>query len=1202
MEFRLLGPFEVAADGRVLDIGSPKQRTILAMLVLNLNRVVALDALVEELWGGLAPASAVPTIQSLVSRLRRTLSPSDDSTKKVALRSREPGYVLEADPGLVDAHRFEGLVARAREALARSEPEPAAADLAEALGLWRGPALAGLADRDFARLEATRLDEARLAAIEELTDAELALGRPGEALTLLESHVAAHPLRERAWGQLMLALYRLGRQAEALRAYQHVRRLLVEELGVEPTPWLRGLEDQVLHQSPELDGPLRTGTGGPPSTPPEPVPPRPAGDTVVFLFTDIEASTRRWEGQQDEMARDLARHDELLRKAVESAQGHVFGHVGDGLCAAFPTARTALEAAVAGQQALLDQKWSQTRPLRVRMAVHAGSAERHGDTYIGPTLNRVARLLSIASGGQVLCSQATVDLARDDVPVGVTLLDLGEHALADLARPEHVFQLGHPQLPAGFPPLRSPGARRSNLPAALTPFVGRAAELEDLVHLLGSARLVTLTGVGGAGKTRLAAEAAARTTEDFPDGVWLVELGPLRDPSLVVAEVTAAVGLEACGLARVDGASDDFLCDQLRTRRLLLVLDNCEHLIEPVARLAHAILARCPDVTVVATSREVLGLPGEVVWGVPPLSLPPADPVGPVDLAGSDAVALFCERAGRAGFGLSAANAVAVAQICRRLDGIPLALELAAARIRVLGAQQLAARLDDRFRLLTGGARTAVPRHQTLRAAMDWSYHLLPAPEQVALRRLSVFPDSFDLEAAEAVVGSPAAGEPAGPGFEVLDLLARLVDKSLVTVQADSGDVRYRLLETVRQYAGEKLAEAGETAAAHRRHRDFFHGVAAERTGRLRWEIGRWVANHLVSDYANYRAALEWSLDEGDEETAVEVASWLWAYWLWSGRREGLERLERALAGPARPATPARAEALSGLAHLIKVSGTDDLDRCRELLQEAEDLGVRLHDGNAVARARYVLAEVSLTGVDVPAARELFGSVLEWCDANDSPVGAAWCHYSLGWVAVAGGDQVRARTHFERGLEAVRHHDGVVIPHILGALATVTAATGERERAQTLAQEAVVAARGFSLRGILAMALTRATETAILSGDGRRAETWLYELLGLLRELGSRRWMADALEMAALVRQAAGDDEGAARLLGACEAVRAALGEPAGGLRLISEKVRECRTRVTEVLGAEGFAAREDEGRKMSLEEALSYALTAPAPAPASLS
>jgi len=1189
VEFRLLGPFEVASGARVLEIGSPKQRALLAMLVLRLNRVLPLDALVEELWGERLPASASASVQSLVFRLRRGLaeiSPEGGT----CLRSREPGYVLEADPAQVDANRFEGLVAQAQVYQARGDTERAADALRRGLDLWRGPALADLSDRNFARLEAGRLDEARLAATEELVEAELALGRPAQALVRLERHVAEQPLRERAWGQLMIALYRLGRQADALRAYQRVRLILADELGLEPTPWLRDLEEQILLQRPELEGPKA----------PEPVAVKASDgraaeaslpdDTAVFLFTDIEASTRRWEGDEKAMAGDLARHDELLNEAVQAAGGRVFAHTGDGLCAAFSTSSRALTAAVSAQRAFLDEKWESPVPLRVRMAIHAGAAERRGDNYVGPTLNRAARLLTLASGGQTLCSQAVADLVRDQLPPDVSLIDLGEYDLADLSRPERVFQVDHPGLPAAFPSLRSSSRRRHNLPTTLTSFVGRAGELEEVRGLLADARLVTLSGVGGSGKTRLALEVAAVSLDAFPDGVWVIELGPLRDPALVPSTAATALGVVTTGLGATSDAVTERLCEHLEPRRVLLILDNCEHLVEAVARLVRALLASCPGVTIMATSREILGLAGEVAWRVPPLSLPVSATPSPEDLAVSDAAALFCERARAAqpGFGLSQANAAAVAQICHRLDGIPLALELAAARIRVLGAHDLARRLDQRFRVLTGGDRTAVPRHQTLQATMDWSYDLLPADEQAALRRLAVFPGSFDLDAAEAVVHGSEVLTP--PGAEILDLLSRLVDKSLVGVESQGVETRFRLLETVREYAAGKLAEAGETVAARRQHRDFFLTVGSTHEDRAE-PTRRWTTGDLIrradADHDSFRSALEWSLAQEEDDAAVCLAAALWRYWWWARPLEGCDWLERALARPG-TASAERLEALIGLAFLLPKSGRGSAQQGEERLREALRLAVEAGAEMEAARARYFLGEL-MSRRDPDEAERLLLEALEAFETMDARLSAAWCHHALGWMAVASKDRRRAQTYFEDALEVARREAPAELlrVHAAAGLAPLAALDGDAERAESLAEDAVVAARRLPAPGFLVMALTRASETALLCG--RRPTALLRELVGLLLDLGTRAWVVEVLEMAALMCDVEGRPQAAARLFGACRAIAEATGDQAQG-RVLSSQVDNCRLKLAEELGSEGLAEHESFGRSMSVGEALTLA------------
>jgi predicted ATPase len=476
----------------------------------------------------------------------------------------------------------------------------------------------------------------------------------------------------------------------------------------------------------------------------------------------------------------LARHDRILEDAVAGHGGRVFSRSGDGLAAAFATAADALSAAVAAQQGLIDESWDASGPLRVRMGVHSGAAdERHGD-YLGPTLNRAARLMAAAHGGQVVCSLATAELAGVAMSEDVGLVDLGEHRLRDLARAEHVFQVTHPTLPSQIKPLRSLDAYPSNLPIQISAFIGRERQLEKVNAALGESRIVTLTGVGGVGKTRLAVQSAADLLPQYRDGAWLVELAAAVDPDDLV-EVTAA----ALDVPERQGQSlSATLTDFLRAKRVLLVLDNCEHLLDAVASFVEGVVSRCPHVAVLATSREGLGVDGERILAVPSLGVP-EDNSDPPAVSDAAAVRLFVERASeaKAGFTVSEANASAVARLVRRLDGIPLAIELAAARVRSLTPAELAERLDERFSLLAGGRRTAVERHQTLRRAIDWSYELLSEPERRAFNRLAVFATDFPLSAAEAVI--------AGDGVEsstVVDLLGHLVDKSLVVAE-ESGDV-----------------------------------------------------------------------------------------------------------------------------------------------------------------------------------------------------------------------------------------------------------------------------------------------------------------------------------------------------------------------------------------------------------------------------
>ena len=567
---------------------------------------------------------------------------------------------------------------------------------------------------------------------------------------------------------------------------------------------------------------------------------RPTG-IVTFLFTDIEGSTGRWEEQTEEMRAALARHDETLRIAVEAHGGWLFKHTGDGVLAAFSSPHAAIQAAIEAQRAL---------ELPVRMGIATGEAELRGDDYFGPTLNRAARIMAAGHGGQVLLANSTAGIVT-----GVDLLDLGERRLRDLSGAQRIFQVRAEGLRAQFPALRTVDTVPGNLPAQQTSFVGREGEVTELAELVRAHRLVTLTGVGGVGKTRLAAHVAAELVPDFPDGVWLVELAPVGDPAAVPDAVATALGVTPQAGLTVSAS----IAQALAGRRLLVVLDNCEHVLDAAADLVEAILARSATTKVIATSREGLRLGAEHLWAVPSLALG-----GGVTSA---AVELFVERARAvvAAFGLKdEADVTAVTEICRRLDGIPLAIELAAARMVSMSVQDVRDRLGDRFRLLAGGRR-GLERHQTLRHAVQWSYELLTDDERVVLNRCSVFAGGFDLASATHLCD----------GFDeyaVLDLLDALVRKSLVTVERAAGHARYGMLETIRQFAEDHLAETGTIGEVRDRHARYFadQAVAYWETwdGPGYGEAVAWVDAEL----ANLRAGLRWAAG-GDLATAVAIAA-----------------------------------------------------------------------------------------------------------------------------------------------------------------------------------------------------------------------------------------------------------------------------------------------------------------------------------------
>lgn len=590
------------------------------------------------------------------------------------------------------------------------------------------------------------------------------------------------------------------------------------------------------------------------------LPARPRG-TVTFLFTDIEGSTRLWEQDRAAMSAALERHDRILHDSVADAGGVVFSTGGDGLAAAFARAPDALAAAVAAQRRL--QAEPSDPPLAVRMGVHSGDVEERDGDYFGPPLNRCARLMAAGHGGQILCSAVTRSLSGDQLPDDCTLRGLGRHRLRDLSDPEEVFQVEHTGLRSDFPPLRSLDTYRGNLPTQSTTFVGREREVVAVAKALAEARVVTLCGVGGVGKTRLALQVAAHALPQYPDGAWLVELASVGTGDAAVEAVAGALGVQA-GPGRT---TEQSLLDYLRAKTLLLIVDNCEHLLHPVSTLVEAAVQAAPGLTVLATSREGLAVAGERLLTVPSLETP--DPATALDdLLVTEAVRLFTQRAQetRADLELTAGDAQAVGELCRRLDGIPLAIELAAARMRVMSPKEILEHLDRRFKLLTGGRRTAVTRHQTLRSTLDWSHDLLEDGERRVFRRLSVFAGAFDLTAAEAV-----AGDDELEAFDVAELLFKLVEKSLVLAVPGAEGTRYRLLETIRDYGWERLVDSGEAHDVAGRHAHYYLRLAEETGPGLCGADEVATRDRIELELDNFRAALRWAVDADDTDTALRL-------------------------------------------------------------------------------------------------------------------------------------------------------------------------------------------------------------------------------------------------------------------------------------------------------------------------------------------
>ena len=848
--------------------------------------------------------------------------------------------------------------------------------------------------------------------------------------------------------------------------------------------------------------------------------------TVTFLFTDIEGSTERWETHRAGMKLALARHDELLGAAIAANDGYVFKRMGDAFCAAFRTAPEALRAAIEAQLALGNEDFSSVNGLRVRMAFHAGYAdEREGD-YFGPTVNRVARLLAIGHGGQVLVSAAASDLARGELPAGASLRELGAHRLKDLAHPEQVFQVLADGLPAEFPPLRSLESLPNNLPLQVTSFLGRDEDVAEVKQLLGKTRLLTLAGMGGVGKTRLALQVGAELLDQHPDGVWFVDLAGLQDPDLVVSE-TASVLSVRVGAER---SLSDSIIYALKPKRVLLILDNCEHLVEAAAQMTSAIIKGAPQVRVLTTSREGLGIAGEAIHRVLPLAVPKSSSGITAEAAKQfGAVALFVDRAMAANtrFTLSDSDAATVVDICRSLDGIPFAIELAAARVKAMSVGNLGERLSERFRILTGGDRTALPRHQTLRALIDWSYNLLNVRERTILNRASVFAGGWTIEAASDICADETI-----ESWEVLDLISSLVDKSLVVAELGGASERFRMLDSTWRYALEKLGEAGESEHVNRKHAEYFLTVAQAADDAWESAPSADLVAQMEPELDNFRAAMDWALvKRNDVALGRAMAAALRELWIGVGSRaEGVRWVNLALeADPDANASPVTVRLWLGYVVNNQGEGAMAHEAAIRALAQAEEVG----DANVLALAHVQLGFALDRRGRFPEAEAEYIKAVPLLRETKNTKKLASCLSWWGILHWIRGDAEQAQKCFADAIAIAKSFgDDYLTATVLGNVAELAFSQGDIKKAVAVGDEALVTRRKSKNPSTIANALANLTAYRLALGDVDGARVNGREGIQLGRDAQDSLQISWVMQHLAIVGAQQGQEHNAARLLG----------------------------------------------------------------------
>jgi predicted ATPase/class 3 adenylate cyclase len=900
--------------------------------------------------------------------------------------------------------------------------------------------------------------------------------------------------------------------------------------------------------------------------------------TVTFLFTDIEVSTKLAQQYPDAMTALLARHRDILQRSIEAYSGYLFQVVGDSFSVAFHSAKDALQAALDAQRHLHHEAWTPA-PIKVRMGLHSGAAQLAADPTIeGPysgyaTLALTQRIMSAAYGGQILLSQSTYELTRDDLPDESQLTDIGEHHLKHILRPVRLYQLQAPDLPSIFPPLRTLDYSPHNLPEQLTSFIGREKEISQIKSLLHhGARLVTLTGSGGTGKTRLSQEVGAQLLSSFPNGVWLIELAPLTDPSQIIPAMAQTFGLQELPF----NSLTNLVTDYLRDKKLLLILDNCEHLIRSCARLADDLLHQCAGLKTLASSREALGIAGEVSYHVP-------------SLIESESTQLFVDRARAVNpnFRPTESGLSSITQICSRLDGIPLAIELAAARAKLLSPEQIAARLDDRFRLLVGGSRTALPRQQTLRALIDWSYDLLSEEEKRLLQYASVFVGGWTLEALEAIANDPTT----------LELLEQLVNKSLVVTVERETEMRYFMLETIRQYAREKLFEAKQAAAARDRHFIYFDQLSEAMWQAFRSQTDQLAWRDKVDDeHENLRAALEWGLENNIENVIHLAANFcIVSGWI-SGMREDLPLVQSAIERvKSLPSVEGEAQiqrqkliarALFALGMTNMGSGIESVRALQEAIAISRQTGDRLMLGYSL-EMYFTAGRFNDAPGAVEAAQEGLRIFTE--EINDH-WGRAMAYQAMASIAIQKDDLSEKEKHLGKLKELMRE-----VPTSFQAgifflgIALDESVRGNYETAQGLLENGQNIFRRLRNREFQTIFSSELGHIARHTGDTNRAKEIYTETLRSWQDLGHRAAVAHQLECFGYLALHDEEPQRTTRLFGAAEALRERIQAPMTDYERV--EYDQAVARVCAMLAETDFNSLWVEGRAMTMEQAVELAL-----------